>query len=132
MKTLKILYYISVGICLLQLFAYLFMPFGGPMTIIGMIRDGNTEVLSENHRVIILNTPAYNDNPAAKYLHILSSVIMFIYFSFLLICISLPVFYKINSRRKYKIGIALCIIAPLVFFIGNLIWRHLVRIYLGV
>jgi hypothetical protein len=131
MKVLKILFYISFGICVVQLLAYLFGPFGGPKSIFYLIKARDTITLNNGY-VISLGNPPYSENDAAKNLHILSIIIRCIYFGSLIACSSLPLFYKMNLKRKYTLGLAFCILGMLGTVLGGMLWRHLVKVYLGV
>lgn len=132
MKTLKILFYICFGICLIQLLAYLFGPFGGPESILISIKAAGSNITLEDGHVISFDWPPYSDNPATKYIHILGSSIIGIYYISLIVCSLLPLFYNMNLKRKYILGVTVCIMGILVSIIGNLIWRHLVKVYLGI
>ena len=60
MKLLKILYCVSVGICLIQLGMYLLGPFGGPNTIFDIIKSGMYAVKVDatgGYQIISLNSP---------------------------------------------------------------------------
>ena len=135
MKILKTLYYISVGVCLIQLLIYLLSPFGGPMSIINSIKDGLYEVTvkaTSGYQVISLDYPPYSNNPNTKNLQLLNRFIACIYFASLVFCCLTPLFYKINIKTKYKTGIICGIISLVVFLVGGLIWRYFVKIYLGI
>ena len=131
MKTLKILFYISFGICLIQLLVYLLGPFGGPKSIFYLIKAGDTITL-KNGYTVSLDFPPYSEKPAAGNLHVLSIIIRCIYFGSLIACCLLPLFYKMNLKRKYILGITICIVGVLGTVLGGMLWRHLVKVYLGV
>lgn len=131
MKTLKISYYICFGICLIQLCIYLFAPFAGSMGIINYIKNGLFTV-SSGYRIIDLNFPPYSNNPYTENLLLLNRTLAFVYFLSLIVCCLLPVFYKMDLRTKYKIGIIACGIALTTFIGGGKLFHYLVTVYLDI
>ncbi|PMP64711.1 MAG: hypothetical protein C0191_05685 [Mucilaginibacter sp.] len=108
------------------------MPFAGPMSIINLIKHGTTEVTTSNHIIISLDQTPYKEKSATQYLRFLSGLFYFIYFFSIIFCCFLPAFAKGNTKRIYIWGIASCITAVLISVVGGLIWRHLVKLYLGI
>jgi hypothetical protein len=129
MKILKVIYIISVSICALELFLFLCSPFGGPITIINLMKNGFFSA-QEGYRVIPIRSMYSPGDKHIRYLEIMNSAFTSGYFLSLMgSCLSLLPF-KINKKTKYKIGIILFTSSLLFSFIGGALWHYLVRIWL--
>jgi hypothetical protein len=131
MKTLKILFYVSFALCLLQLAMHVLAPFGGPMAIVHAIENGLYGVMS-GYVVVNLDWPPYSINPSVKVLQLINSIAAFICFASLFICCLLPLVPKMNLKTKYRTGISLCVFSLLLFIGGGNLWNYLVKVYGGI
>jgi hypothetical protein len=129
MKTSRIIYIISVSICALELLMFLCSPFGGPLTIINLMKNGLFSA-QEGYRVIPIRSMYSPGDKHIRYLEIMNSAFTSCYFLSLMgSCLSL-LLLKLNKKTKYKIGIILFTSSLLFSFIGGAILHYLVRIWL--
>lgn len=128
MKTLKIIYIIAVSICAFELLLFLISPFGGPLTIINMMKNGMFSA-QEGNRVVPINSMYNPGDKHIRYLEITNSIFTSGYFLSLVgSCVSI-LLCRLNEKTKYKIGICFFIGSLLFSFGGGAIWRHLVKIW---
>ncbi|RAV27407.1 hypothetical protein DN748_18815 [Sinomicrobium soli] len=107
----KILFYASFGICLIQLCFYLFIPFGGVLTIVSTIRKG-----LYNKRYL---TPLSEQIDWDK-LTLLNQTVALIYFLCIIVGVVLPWLPKLKKDIKHNLTIIACIISLSILFVGRL------------
>lgn len=73
MKYLKMLYIINVSLCSFQLLLFLVMPFGGPLSIFHLMKDGMFSAQS-GFRVIPTNEMYYPNNIYVQYLGLFNRI----------------------------------------------------------
>lgn len=131
MKILKIIYYISVSLSCLILLLYLFIPYGGLSTIYNILKQGLFRY-QVGLQVISLNAPAFDANPAAQNLQLMNSIIGITYFLLLGLCVGSLFILKRNPNKKYKVGIFAFITALFLTLGGSILWKYLVKTYVGI
>ena len=129
MKILKFSYYLSVSISFLILSLYLI--YGGVSTFYNVLKQGlfNYNV---GFQVISLDSPSFDDTPAAQNLQLMNSIIGITYFLLLGMCVGSLFTYKRSPIKKYKLGIFAFLTALVLTFGGSILWRYLVKTYVGI
>lgn len=112
----KILFYSAYSLCLIQTIFWLFFPFMGPITVINTIKNGlfgssiTTEILHHNIKF----------GSWSLIFNFINIIITVLYFISIFICTILPVFYKINTILKYKLGIILFLMSMSMLILGKI------------
>jgi len=129
MKYLKMVYIISVSLCAFQLLLFLVMPFGGPLGIFHLMKDGMFSAQS-GFRVIPTNEMYYPNNIYVQYLGLFNRICTIGYFmSLVSACLSLALI-KFKPISKYKMGIIFFILAVIFVYVGQAVWRYYVGVYI--
>lgn len=129
MRQLKIIYTISVTICAIELLLLLISPFGGPLSIIYMMKNGIFS-LQRGYSIISINSIYNPIDKHLLYLEIMNSTFTSGYFLSLIGSSISLLLYRLNKKTKYKIGICFFIASLLFSFGGGAIWRYLAQVWI--
>ncbi len=123
MKGLKIIYLVALSICAIQLIHFLFGSHG----IFYSSKDAMFTPVKDG-RIISISAHYTADSNYVRLLKLLNKLNTIGYFLSLIgACVS-PLFYKLDRKTKYIIGIASFVASLTFYFIGGHIWRHLIQI----
>lgn len=105
---MKYFYYAAMTISGLIFMLYMFGPYGGPLGVWDVIRDGfyDPDYI----------TTSFSDSVAETLIYI-NQFIAVVFFGAILLCLALPFFLKMDASLKYKIAIGcLLVIGFIIFF----------------
>jgi hypothetical protein len=121
-KNLKVIYIIALSICAIELLLFFF----GSNDIFYSIKDILFKQIKGNQTITI--SAIYNvDNNYNKILKMMIKVNTFAYFLSLIGgCLS-SLFYKLDRRKKYIIGIGFFVASLIFSLITGPIWNHLLQ-----
>lgn len=123
MKSLKVIYFIAVTICAIELFQFIF----GTNGIFYLIRDA-IATPAEEPRKFSISAHYTADNNDIKLYKLLSKVNTTGYFLSLIgTCLS-PLLYRLDKNTKYIIGIGFFIASLIFSLITGPIWKHIIEI----
>jgi len=123
MKSLKVIYFIAVTICAIELFQFIF----GTNGIFYLIRDA-IAIPAEEPRKFSISAHYTADNNDIKLYKLLSKVNTTGYFLSLIgTCLS-PLLYRLDKNTKYIIGIGFFIASLIFSLITGPIWKHIIEI----
>lgn len=99
MKILKIFFWISYSLCLIELMLFVLAFFGGAEAILEAI-----EARVPKGSTVVYMSSAYSTLP--KVLSFLTMATPVLYFTSLLLCLTLPLFKCMRSKLRYIVGIS--------------------------
>ncbi len=117
-RVMKVLYYVLWAICLIQLCAYLFGPFAGPLLIIERIGSGLYAGGDQRYIAVLSN----NLNMEIGFVNFLNKFIAVIYFSSIILGTVSILIFRNDLFIRYKIGL-ICGGISVMILIGG-IWLN--------
>lgn len=122
MKTLKIIYFITVSICTIELFIFLFGAHG----IFYALKDAMF-MPAKNPPVFSISAHYNADTNYVRILKILTKVNTIGYFFSLIGVYSSLLLHKLDRKTKYIIGISFFVASLILSLITGPIWNHLLQ-----
>jgi len=122
MKILRIIYFIALSICAIELLLLLFASDG----IFYRIKEVIFKPVKEGHEISI--SAVYSvDNNDVRMLKFLNKVNTIGYFFSLIGSFSSLLLYKLDRKTKYIIGISFFLASLIFSLITGPIWRHFIQ-----
>ncbi|GAA4197403.1 hypothetical protein GCM10022289_04580 [Pedobacter jeongneungensis] len=122
MKSLKVIYFIALSICTIELFQFLF----GANGIFYVVKDAMFMPVKDPS-VFSISAHYNADNNYIKILKMLNRVNTIGYFLSLIGTCSSPLFYKLDRKTKYIIGISFFVASLIFSLVTGPIWRHFIQ-----
>ncbi|WP_145855992.1 hypothetical protein [Pedobacter suwonensis] len=123
MKSLKVIYFVAVTICAIELLQFIFETSG----IFYLIRDV-ISIPAEEPQKFSISAHYTADSNDTKFYKLLSKVNMIGYFLSLIGTFTSILLYKLEKRTRYIIGIGFFVASLIFSLITGPIWKHILEL----
>jgi len=124
MKILKIIYFIALFICAIELFLFLF----GPRGIFYTVKEAMF-MPAKGDRIISIGALYSVDSNYVRILKFLTKMNTAGYVLSLVGASLSAVFYNLDRKTKYTIGIVCCVASLIFLFVTGPVWQHLIVVH---